>query len=276
MYEELERRIKLKENVATGPTGSGAGNIVSKQVSSDSSRPALVGGLKLRDISELTNASAKVSRVSEESQEEVSIVVEDELLPQVCGQQKDFVVEHDNVKEASGDVREARTKMVKGEKDYRSGVHEEPEGSLAGKEIVAPLSDEADEAKKKVGQESRAEQVPRSANCSALHSPTMTPEKMEENLLLPTITPTTKGDHPRETPSADLSNNPGSPISSSKRKKTPKSSPISKSPETNFGFQTPSPSLETRSRAISSLIRSDEDQVTLALKCICSICFHLY
>jgi len=70
MYEELERRMKLKEKVATGPTCPGVGDIVCKQVSSDSSRPAMVGGLKLRDISDLTNASEKVSKVGEESQEE--------------------------------------------------------------------------------------------------------------------------------------------------------------------------------------------------------------
>ena len=161
--------------------------------------------------------------------------------------------------------------MVEGGKDYQSGAHGGPEGSLAVNEIVAPLSDEA---KRRVGQESTAEQVHTSAECSALHSPSMTPDKMKENLPLSSITPT-KGILPCETPTADPSNSPGSPITLSKRKKSSKSSPINSSPGANFGFQTPSLSLETRSRAISSLIRSDEKQVTLALKCICSICFHL-
>jgi len=213
--------------------------------------------LKLRDISELTNASEKVSNVGEENQGEEPIVV-DELLPRACEQQIDFVVEHDNVKKASRDAQEARTKMDEGEKDHRSGVHGGPEGSLAGKEIVAPLNDEA---RKRVGQESTAEQVPTSTEHSALHSPTIAPSKRKENLTLPTITPTTKGAHPRETPTADPSSSPGSPITLSKRKKTPKSSPTSNSPGTIFGFETPSPSLETRSRAMSSLIRSNENQV---------------
>merc|ERR1719447_267846 len=252
--------MKLKGKVATGPTGPGMENNAIKQVSLESSRHALVGGLKLRDISELTNASVKVSKVGEESQGEEPIVAEDELLPRACEQQRDFMDERDNVKEASRDAQEARTKMVEGEKDYQSGVHGGPEGSLAEKEIVAPLNDEADEARKRVGQESTAEQVPTSAERSALHSTTMTPEKMKENLPLSTITPT-KGDLPRKTPTADPSNSPGSPITLSKRKKTPKSSPTTNSPGTIFGFETPSPSLETRSRAMSSLIRSNENQV---------------
>jgi len=268
MPAELERRIKLKEKVATGPSGPGVGNIVSKQVTSDSSRPATVGGLKLRDISELTNSSQKVSKVVEESHEEESIVVEDELLAQVCKQQKNFVVERDDVKMASGDSQEAQTKMEEVEKempgDLQNGILGGPEGSVAGKDIVVPMSDEADEAIKRLGQESTAEQIPTGADRSALYSPTMTPDKRKGKLPLPTIAPSNGallGEAPTANPS--VANRPGFSITLSKRKNTPKSSPISSSNEAYFGLNTTSPLLETRSRAMSSLIRSNENQVAL-------------
>ena len=266
IYEELERRMKLKKKVATGSTGPGVGNIVSKQVTSDSSRPAMVGGLKLRDISELTNSSEKVSKVVEEGQEEGSIVVEDELLAQVCEQPKDFVVESEGVKMASRDSQEAQTSMEGVEKEMagnlQNGVHGGPEGSVAGKNIMLPVSYEAHEAEKRLGRELTAEQVPTGADGSAL--PTMTPDKRKERLPLPIIIPT-NGALLHEAPTADpsVANSPGSSITMSKMKKTSKSSPISSSPEANFGFNTPSPFLETRSRAMSSLISTNENQVKL-------------
>ena len=269
MYEEFERRMKLKEKVATCSTGPGVGNIVRKQVTSGSSRPAMVGGLKLRDISELTNSSEKVSKVVEESHEEESILVEDELLAQVCKQQKDVVVERDEVKMASRDSQSAQTKMEEVEKemsgDLQNGAHGDPEGSVAGNDMVVPMSDEAGEAKKRFGQELTAEQVPTGADRPALHSPTMTPDKRKGRLPLPTNAPS-NGALLGEAPTADpsVANSPGSSITMSKRKKTPKLPPISSSPEANFGFNTPSPFLETRSRAMSSLVKNNENQVKLA------------
>ena len=265
MTATAEARAK---KVATGSTGPGMGNIVRKQVTSGSSRPAMVGGLKLRDISELTNSSEKVSEVVEEGHEEESIVIEDELLAQVCEQQKDFVVERDDVKMASGDSQEAQTKMEEVEKevpgDIQNGVLGGTEGSVAGKDIVVvPMSDGVDEAKKRLNQELTAEQIP--TDRSALHSPIMTPDKSKGRLPLLTITPTNDA-LPREAPTADpsVANRPGSSITLLKRKNTPKLLPISSSPEAYFGLNTTSPLLETRSRVMSSLIRSNENQVYLA------------
>ena len=125
------------------------------------------------------------------------------------------------------------------------------------------MSDGVDEAKKRLNQELTAEQIP--TDRSALHSPTMTPDKSKGRLPLLTITPTNDA-LPREAPTADpsVANRPGSSITLSKRKNTPKSSPISSSPEAYFGLNTTSPLLETRSRVMSSLIRSNENQVYLA------------
>merc|ERR1719447_393275 len=92
----------------------------------------------------------------------------------------------------------------------------------------------------------------------------MTPDKRKERLPRPTITPS-NGALPCEAPTADpsVANSPGSSITISKRRKTPKSSPISSFPEADIGLDTPSPFLETRSRAMSPLIRTSENQVTL-------------
>ena len=64
----------------------------------------MVGSLKLRNISELTNASEKVLKDGEGGQEEESIVAEDEKLTQVCKQQKEFVDEHVHGNKKSKDV----------------------------------------------------------------------------------------------------------------------------------------------------------------------------
>ena len=179
------------------------------------------------------------------------------------------MVERDDVKMASGDSQEAQTKMEEVEKempgDLQNGAHGDPEGSVAGNDIVVPMSDEAGEAKKRLGQELTAQQVPTGVDRSALHSPTMTPDRRKGRLPL-FLTTTTNGALLREAPTADPSvvNSPGSSITLSKRKNTPKSSPISSSPEAYFGLNTTSPFLETRSRAMSSMIRSNENQVNMA------------
>ena len=83
----------------------------------------MVGGLKLGDISALTNASEKVLKDGEGGQEEESIVVEDEMLTQVCKQQKEFVDEHVHSNKASEDVRKAEAKMVEAEQEMSGNYH---------------------------------------------------------------------------------------------------------------------------------------------------------
>ena len=83
----------------------------------------MVGGLKLGDISALTNASKKVLKDGEGGQEEESIVVENEMLTQVCKQQKEFSDEHVHSNKASEDVRKAEAKMVEAEQEMSGNYH---------------------------------------------------------------------------------------------------------------------------------------------------------
>ena len=80
-----------------------------------------------------------------EGQEEKSIVVEDEMLTQVCKQQKEFVDEHVDGNKEREDVRKAEAKMVEAEHEMSGDYHWGPEGSVAGKESVTLMVGEADD-----------------------------------------------------------------------------------------------------------------------------------
>ena len=270
--EELRRRKQMKQNalkllLEKAEKKALASKVVVKEVvkeidkSGDASKQVWSSGKPkevVTDEEELIEVVGKVVGAGEAQEFEFgeeAITVEDELLGQDLGEvlqeSGSAMVEDCNVKETSCTAGETVAEKRDEHADHQYTLGCPFKVTCAELKFVHKYNLDVHMFKEhEVGEMPDDSLRPKEELVSQATEQEMTNEKEDIGLEF-------------KEPNSNIAERPLSPIIMSSRKRSSLSSPCSVSPKTTCGFNTPSPSLDRRSKALASVITSNQREVCL-------------